>query len=72
MKQSWKIDRVSLQNKRQIQNVSLTLAEGISDASLDLEGLEVNLNSLARIVTDKGVALNLFFVGLGKACQLPI
>lgn len=32
--------------------MSLTLAEEISDATLDLEGLEVNLNLLARIVTD--------------------
>lgn len=52
--------------------MSLTLAEEISDATLDLEGLEVNLNLLARIVTDKRVALDPLLVGQGRVCQLPI
>lgn len=52
--------------------MSLNPAEEISDATLDLESLEVNPNLLTRIVTDKRVALDLLLVGQGRACQLPI
>ena len=45
-------------------------AKDINDATLDLEGLEVNLNLLARIATDERVALDLLLVGQGGACQL--
>lgn len=47
--------------------MSLTSAEKISDAILDLEELEVNFNSLTKIVTDKRIALNLLLVGQGRA-----
>lgn len=50
--------------------MSLTLAEKISDAILDLEELEVNFNSLTKIVTDKRIALDLLLVGQGRACVI--
>lgn len=56
-----------IQFEKVVQNLSLTLVEEISDTMWGPEGLEVNLNSLARIVTDEKIALDLLHVGQGRA-----
>ena len=54
-----------------IRNLSLALAKEINDTTLSLEGIQVSLNLLARIVIDERIALDFFLTDQGRAFETP-
>ena len=53
----------------QLENEFLTLVEVINGTTLSLEGIQVGLNSLVRVVTNERIALD-FFEAQDRACTI--
>lgn len=54
-----------IQLEKIIQGLCLTLPEVINNTTVALEGFQVCLNSVARVVTDDRITLNFFQMGEG-------
>lgn len=54
-----------MQVEKNLKHPSLTLAEVINDTTSDLNGIQINLNSLAQIVTDNHIPLDFLLTSQG-------
>lgn len=61
-----------IQLEEVVRNLFMILAEAINDTALVLEGIQVGLSSLPKVVMDERIALDFLLIGQGGVCAISI